>query len=104
MSRIVSYVVALTLPVLTVPAAAQSYGSALTPDDQARLDALRRSQVEQDAKAAAEMKALRAKLLRSAPLPDERDMLLGGWRVESTDAVAAPCGAAHTTVARSATG
>lgn len=33
---------------------------------------------------AAELQALRAKLLRMSPLPDERNTLLGRWRVEST--------------------
>lgn len=54
----------------------------LSPEDRARLDALRRSQAEADAKESAEMKAFREKLLRSAPLPDQRNVLLGRWRVE----------------------
>lgn len=37
-----------------------------------------------DARGAAELQALRAKLLRMSPLPDERNTLLGRWRVEST--------------------
>ena len=36
-----------------------------------------------DPRAAAELQALRAKLLRMSPLPDERNTLLGRWRVES---------------------
>ena len=54
----------------------------LSPEDRSRLDALRRSQAEADAKESAEMKAFREKLLRSAPLPDQRNVLLGRWRVE----------------------
>jgi hypothetical protein len=54
----------------------------LSPEDRSRLDALRRSQAEADAKESAELKALREKLLRSAPLPDQRNVLLGRWRVE----------------------
>jgi len=37
-----------------------------------------------DPRGAAELQALRAKLLRMSPLPDERNTLLGRWRVEST--------------------
>jgi hypothetical protein len=36
-----------------------------------------------DARGAAELQALRAKLLRMPPLPDERNTLLGRWRVET---------------------
>jgi len=54
----------------------------LSPEDRSRLDALRRSQAEADAKERAEMKALREKLLRAAPLPPERNVLLGRWRLE----------------------
>ena len=36
-----------------------------------------------DPRAAAELQALRAKLLRMPPLPDERNTLLGRWRVET---------------------
>lgn len=72
---------ALSCPLI---AAAQTYGSVLTYDDQARLDALRRSQSEADAKHRAEMKAFREKVLRLPPLPADRNVLLGRWRVEAS--------------------
>ena len=43
----------------------------------------RRARMAQDTQNAADMKALRAKLLGMPPLPDERNPLLGQWRVES---------------------
>lgn len=59
----------------------------LSPEDRARLDALRQSQAEakakEDAKAIAEAQAVRAKVLRLPPLPPERNPLLGQWKVET---------------------
>lgn len=42
----------------------------------------RQAQAEQSAKQAAEAAALRKEMLRLAPLPDERNVLLGSWRLE----------------------
>jgi hypothetical protein len=86
MPRLAALFIALGTGVFlaSTPALAQYYGSVLSPDDQARLDALRRSQSEADAKQRAELKAFREKLLRSTPLPDDRNVLLGRWRVESS--------------------
>jgi hypothetical protein len=72
-------VVVLTIALAAAWAAAlaQYSSNELSYEDRARLDALRRSQNEQDAKQAAEMKALRKELMRLAPLPDDRNVLLG---------------------------
>lgn len=43
----------------------------------------RRAQAAQATQISADVKATRAKLLRMPPLPDERNPLLGRWRVES---------------------
>ena len=72
---------------LTPPDAPAQYSAQyyeLSPADRARLDALQRAQAEADAKHRAEMKAFREKLLRSAPLPDDRNVLLGRWRIEGS--------------------
>ena len=42
----------------------------------------RQAQAEQSARQAAEATALRKEMLRLAPLPDERNVLLGSWRLE----------------------
>lgn len=42
----------------------------------------RRARMAQDAQNAADMKAARARLLAMPPLPDERNPLLGRWRVD----------------------
>lgn len=57
--------------------------SVLSTEDRIRLDALARQQAEKDAQTQAELRAAKAKLLRSAPLAAERNPLLGKWRVES---------------------
>ena len=82
MSRIVSCVVALMLLTAVTPISAQTYYHELSPQDRVRLDALARQQSEQDAKVQAELRAMKAKLLRSTPLPDARNPLLGRWRIE----------------------
>jgi hypothetical protein len=52
-------------------------------DEQWQRDAPKRqAQAEQSAKQTAEMKALRKEFLRLPPLPDERNVLLGSWRLE----------------------
>ena len=83
MSRIVSCVVALMLLTAVAPISAQTYSNELSPQDRVRLDALARQQSEQDAKVQAELRAMKAKLLRSTPLPDARNPLLGRWRIET---------------------
>ena len=93
--RTASAVLITLLLLAATPASAQGgYGGLIFPDqsnelspaDRARLDALRRSQREADerqtAQQIAEVKALREKLLRLPPLPDERNVLLGRWRLE----------------------
>ena len=52
-------------------------------DDERRSANARPASSSYDARGAAELQALRAKLLRMPPLPDERNTLLGRWRVES---------------------
>ena len=52
-------------------------------DDERRSANARPASSSYDPRAAAELQALRAKLLRMPPLPDERNTLLGRWRVES---------------------
>lgn len=82
--------VAVVLGTLSLLASPSASGQVIWPDrsnehspeDRSRLDALRRSQAEADAKESAEMKAFRERLLRSAPLPEQRNVLLGRWRVE----------------------
>lgn len=85
---VLSAVIAAAVSAVLFPAIVQAQYDArhyeLSIDDRARLDALRRSQDEQDARHRAEMKAFRAKLLRSAPLPDRSNVLLGRWRVEGS--------------------
>ena len=51
-------------------------------DDERRSANARPASSSYDARGAAELQALRAKLLRMPPLPDERNTLLGRWRVE----------------------
>ena len=86
MSRIVSCVAALTLPFLATPAAAQY----VDPDTcsmanascyQARKE--RDEKNEAAAQSAAAEAAHKEKLLRLPPLPVERNVLLGNWRVEN---------------------
>ncbi len=52
-------------------------------DDERRSSNARPASSSYDARGAADLQALRAKLLRMPPLPDERNTLLGRWRVES---------------------
>ena len=52
-------------------------------DDERRSASARPASSSYDARGAAELQALRAKLLRMPPLPDERNTLLGRWRVET---------------------
>ena len=52
-------------------------------DDERRSANPRPASSSYDPRRAAELQALRAKLLRMPPLPDERNTLLGRWRVES---------------------
>ena len=52
-------------------------------DDERRSANARPASPSYDARAAAELQALRVKLLGMPPLPDERNTLLGRWRVES---------------------
>ena len=50
-------------------------------DDERRSANARPASSSYDARGAADLQALRAKLLRMPPLPDERNTLLGRWRV-----------------------
>ena len=66
------------------PVHAQRYTDyELSPADRTRLDVLGREQAREDAKAIAELKALRDKLLRLPPRAPERNRLLGQWKVEN---------------------
>jgi hypothetical protein len=80
MSRRVFALLIAAAELAATPALAQYYE--LSPADRVRLDALARQQAEEDAKYHAEMRAAKAKLLRSAALPAERNPLLGKWKVE----------------------
>jgi hypothetical protein len=53
-------------------------------DDERRSSNARPGSSSYDPRGAAELQALRKKLLGMPPLPDERNTLLGRWRVEST--------------------
>lgn len=76
----VGYAFVSLLSLAAMPVAAQ--WSVLTPADQVRLDALAREQARQDAQYHADMKASKAKLMRSTPLPASGNPLLGRWRVD----------------------
>jgi hypothetical protein len=80
MLRAACPLIAVLLATFAVNAQAQYYE--LSPQDRVRLDALARQQAEQDAKVQAELRAAKAKLLRSAPLAAERNPLLGKWRID----------------------
>ncbi len=82
----------LMLLAVTVPAAAQRSTSdrdlfnrqnsvGLSTEDRNRFDELK----EREAKDVAAEMDLRQKLLRLPPLPDERNVLLGSWRVNDAD-------------------
>lgn len=89
MSRFASQAVALMLLIAAAPAAAQQYKSdrdllthqtctELSSEDCNRLGRLK----EGEARHQANKQARRNKLLRLPPLPDERNVLLGSWRLD----------------------
>jgi hypothetical protein len=93
MTRLMSCAVALMLLVAAAPAAAQlttnerdilnrEHSGNLSLEERGRLDGIKASQAAQDAKHAAAAAAQRERLLRLPPLPDERNVLLGSWRLE----------------------
>lgn len=84
MTRPMSCVVALILIVVAAPAVAQQYmhREDLPMHERQRLEAEKRSNDAAYAKSEADDQALRQKLLRLPPLPDESNLLLGSWRVE----------------------
>jgi len=93
MTRLMSCVSALLLLVAVAPAAAQlttnerdilnrEHSGNLSLEERGRLDGIKASQAAQDAKHVAAAAAQRERLLRLPPLPDERNVLLGSWRLE----------------------
>jgi hypothetical protein len=92
LNRVISCGAALMLLAVVAPAVAQQTTSdrdlrnrrdsvGLSTDDRKRYDDLKQEDAQFDAAVVAEGD-LRQKLLRSPPLPDERNPLLGSWRQE----------------------
>jgi hypothetical protein len=93
-----SWASALLLLVVAAPAAAQlttnerdilnrEHSGNLSLEERGRLDGIKASQAAQDAKQASAAAAQRERLLRLPPLPDERNVLLGRWRLEDGGSV-----------------